>query len=493
MENLVLTNGNGVEVNYDGHSWRIDADSRALIVDDITTYIGDPITKGTTIQETFNKIFNDLLPKLPLIENSTMFKTSDDGLDPEYPEISGLRENAIYIRFTFINSETPMYISCWMIQSELERLDALVGEKANDSEFEVLKNLVEQKASTLQLTLLEQQLVNKADKDTVNKIQSQLSNKADVSKVNTIEQTINNKADKTLVENLQNQLNVLSDNIAGSITEEDIVEITNSIQRINEILTNKADKNTLTMYIAELDKKADKTKVNELSIKLDNIQNSGAGDVTERLDALANNILSLDKKVNNVINDNKKKADISYVERIDDDLKKAIVKLDTVTKDKADRSEVACKADYNDLLTVASTVNVVSDSIKTLETELSNKITKIDLNSKTDELLHKINNNYTEFRNHVKSSEITINGINKDISELEKKVDNIEDIAGKEWVQVLTPEQYKRLPSNRIDPAKFYLCVKFNKPYALYIGSVLIAERATSGSTGFAYTFPMTF
>ena len=88
-------------------------------------------------------------------------------------------------------------------------MDALVGEKANDSEFEVLKNLVEQKASTLQLTLLEQQLVNKADKDTVNKIQSQLSNKADVSKVNTIEQTINNKADKTLVENLQNQLNEL--------------------------------------------------------------------------------------------------------------------------------------------------------------------------------------------------------------------------------------------------------------------------------------------
>ena len=65
--------------------------------------------------------------------------------------------------------------------------------------------------------------------------------------------------------------------------------------------------------------------------------------------------------------------------------------------------------------------------------------------------------------------------------------------ANKDWIQVLTPEQYKRLPTSRIDPAKLYMCIKYGKPYALYIGTVLIAERNVEESTGFAYTFPLTF
>ena len=37
------------------------------------------------------------------------------------------------------------------------------------------------------------------------------------------------------------------------------------------------------------------------------------------------------------------------------------------------------------------------------------------------------------------------------------------------------------------------MCIKYGKPYALYIGTILIAERNVEESTGFAYTFPLTF
>ena len=70
---------------------------------------------------------------------------------------------------------------------------------------------------------------------------------------------------------------------------------------------------------------------------------------------------------------------------------------------------------------------------------------------------------------------------------------DIKKSAERQWIEVLTPEQYKRLPSSAIEPNKIYMCIKYNKPYAMYVGSVLIAQRDSKSSTGFAYTFPLTF
>jgi hypothetical protein len=69
----------------------------------------------------------------------------------------------------------------------------------------------------------------------------------------------------------------------------------------------------------------------------------------------------------------------------------------------------------------------------------------------------------------------------------------------------MTPDEYNRLPikptysdgsknPNALQPNVIYFLVKYNKPYALYIGSTLIAKTEEKiGSQGFTYTFPIVF
>ena len=74
-----------------------------------------------------------------------------------------------------------------------------------------------------------------------------------------------------------------------------------------------------------------------------------------------------------------------------------------------------------------------------------------------------------------------------------------------QWVRVMTPEEYKKLPpvgSTYGDgkpnpyakqPNVIYMLVRYNKPISVYIGDVLIAQAEQKGQTGFAYNFPIVF
>jgi hypothetical protein len=69
----------------------------------------------------------------------------------------------------------------------------------------------------------------------------------------------------------------------------------------------------------------------------------------------------------------------------------------------------------------------------------------------------------------------------------------------------MTPEEYNRMSDNPTyangkinpngkQPNVIYFLVKYNKPYAIYIGKILIAKAEEKiGSQGFAYTFPIVF
>lgn len=491
MENL-LTNGTGIETVYNGTSWRIDADSNAVIVEDITPHIGESIPAGSTIQDVFNQLFDNILPNLPSVYEGGMFSTDDNGIDPEYPEVEGLRANAIYIRLER-KDDAPVYISCWMIQSELERLETLLGAKVSVSDFDTLNEIVSQKVSQSQLSTLDLKIDNKADKSSITSLQNQIDTKAPATKVTAIENTLLSKADVSEIDALRKQIQTLQTNLEGNITIDDISSITQSLEVINNTLANKVDKGLFDNYAAELNNKASKLTVEVLAGKINNIEEINLDSINQRLDSLANSIINLDKKIATSTTGIHKKADLSYVEQIDSDLKRATTKLDLMMDSKADKKDIAGKANYQDIVQLEQTIASLNTHIKSLERNIDAKPSKAELNSSTDSLNHTINQRYTEFKNHLRTAEISNNSINKDIDNLELKVSSLEKSAGKEWIQILTPEQYKRLPSSRIDPAKLYLLVRFNKPYALYIGSVLIAERGSEASAGFAYTFPMTF
>jgi hypothetical protein len=53
MENLI-TNGTGINAIYKNNTWVLDANSGAVIIEDIIPHVGDAMAKGETIQNVLN-------------------------------------------------------------------------------------------------------------------------------------------------------------------------------------------------------------------------------------------------------------------------------------------------------------------------------------------------------------------------------------------------------------------------------------------------------
>ena len=489
MSSNLLIKGKGTDVQYINGQWRIDANTGAVIIDDIVLPSGEiAISKDSTIQEVLSDLYQEVLPKIPLIDNATMFKTSD-GMDPEFNEVTDLRPGGIYIRFTFKNIDEPLYVSCWLLQSEIERLDALVENGIKKEEFAELYELVNEKATYEQLKLLQKSVESKVDNSQLSVIQSQIDTKANADKVATLESSIGNKADKLSVESLKKQLEEISSKVNNLSDNEVIEEIGNDINNIIERLDNTSTKDELVEVQAQLDEKATKDELKELSDKLGSYEVVNIDEISKQVNNLEKKTTNLGVNVESIDKSIKKKADHTYVEQIDNDLKRKITSLENSIANKAsgERLEAVVNDVNATLVTINNTVTDFKNNINT------NFATTKYVNERDNAILHKINENYILYKNDVAILQRNISAIEKDITSIEEDVKNIKKSATKEWIQILTPEQYQRIPAARIDPAKIYMCIKFNKPYALYIGSVLIAERNTLQATGFAYSFPLTF
>lgn len=491
MENLI-TNGKGIiATNIDG-SWKIDANSGAVIIEDIIPHVGNSIAKGESIQTVFNELFNDILPRIPMIDHASMFKTDENGIDVEYPDVTDLNENSIYIRITFMNSTTPLYISCWLLQSDIESLKDLINSKASKTEYELLREEIESKVSSMQIDYLQEQINIKADKTALDKLQTIVDKKANSDHVAGLETAIYNKADKSALSDIENRINNINKTLSNYIDINTLEEISGNITSINASLSKKADKTELNELSKTIENKVDSSELIEINKKLENISSTNIEEVNTKLNSVTLSIDKINKKIDNNLSDIKKKADLSYVERIDTDLKKATTKLDIIVDTKADKVELMSKANKSDLESLTNTNVIINNNLTQLRKTVDSKVSKSDLDARINELQHTISDLYTVEKNDIRLVNSKLIGIEKNISKLDESVTNINK-ANKEWIQILTPEQYKRLPTSRIDPTKLYMCIKYGKPYALYIGTILIAERNVEESTGFAYTFPLTF
>ena len=491
MENLLI-NGKGTTVTNNDGSWKIDANSGAVIIEDIIPHIGDSIAKGETIQTVFNQLFSNILPRIPMIDYATMFKTDENGLDAEYPDVTDLNKNSIYIRITFVNSDTPLYISCWLLQSDIESLKELVNSKASKTEYDLLREEIESKVSAMQIEYLQEQINLKADKTALDRLQLVVDKKANNDYVANLESTIYNKADKTSLNNIEDRINALNKSLTNYVTVESLKDITGDVTDINTKLSKKADKTALDELSETVQLKADVSQIDEINKKFESIDSVDIEGVDTKLSSLTLSVDKLSKKMDINSSDLKKKADLSYVERIDTDLKRATTKLDIIVETKADKTELLTKANKSDLEALSNTNIIINNNISQLRKSIDTKASKSDLEARVSELQHAISDLYTIEKNDIRLVNSKIINLERNITRMDESITTISK-ANKDWIQVLTPEQYKRLPTSRIDPAKLYMCIKYGKPYALYIGTVLIAERNVEESTGFAYTFPLTF
>lgn len=491
MENLII-NGKGTIVTNNDGSWKIDANSGAVIIEDIIPHIGNSIAKGESIQTVFNQLFSDILPRIPMIDYATMFKTDENGVDAEYPNVTDLNENSIYIRITFINSDNPLYISCWLLQSDIESLKELVNSKASKTEYDLLREEIESKVSTMQIEYLQEQINLKADKTSLDKLQTIVDKKANSDYVAGLETAIYNKADKTALTDIDNRINAINKSLINYVTLESLNDITGNVADVNSKLSRKVDNDAFEQLSKTVELKADSSQIDEINKRLEDIDGVDIEGVSTKLNSLTLSVDKLGKKLDTNSSDLRKKADLSYVERIDTDLKKATTKLDIIVETKADKTDLFGKANKSDLEALSNTTTIINNNISQLRKAIDNKVSRSDLDARINELQHTISDLYTVEKNDIKLVNSKIINIERNITRIDDVVSTIKD-SNKDWIQVLTPEQYKRLPTSRIDPAKLYMCIKYGKPYALYIGTILIAERNVEESTGFAYTFPLTF
>jgi hypothetical protein len=119
-----------------------------------------------------------------------------------------------------------------------------------------------------------------------------------------------------------------------------------------------------------------------------------------------------------------------------------------------------------------------------------------------DELNCKVDNIFAELDSRIKNQQKTIEDQQKEIDELHQINALQDEKLKRKWVVVLTTIEYNRLipaPENASYneiykyPNVVYLVVDFNKPKAVYIGDILIAEAESTGPNGFAYNFPIIF
>lgn len=509
---------------------------------------------------------NTLLDKLQVtaqITGGSVFFATEEGLDPEYIEISenaDLLPNGMYIRLEGSDGSVA-YISAFEIDKAIGIIGEMSMSKANKADVDTVVADLENKASVADLELINTELSNKASNVDLDTIKDSIKNKVDKSVVDALISQLNLKANKSEVENLSSLINAKVDN--------------ETIQELSQVVYSKADNTTVESL---------KNDVKALQKTLGSVDNESSieairnqiehlnSEINKRLTiddltSINSNITSLNTathtirtQIDSIDTNLNKKATTTYVQGQVNELNHAITSLAQVVDTKANKSVVdtkANKADVDKLIKTVSGINTTvndtlaeidekcdevyaalenkvnreefTSTVEELSTTIFNKANKAEVDNALNKVNHKVNNLIDtndatheaiynkidevecDLNNNLSSLQATVNNQNRQItnqanqiSKLQQTDREVNEQLKTEWVRVMTPEEYNRLapvgntingkPNPYAKQANIlYMLVRYNKPYAIYIGEVLIAKAEQKGSVGFAYTFPISF
>ena len=472
----------------------------------------------------------------------TVFKATSAGSDPDFPSVTGLLPDGLYIRLENADG-THAYVQAFEIDKALgviagmtadkadtgtvEALSVELDSKASITTVDLMQSDIDAKASKADVLAIENQLDAKADAELVDLLSDEIETKANATDVETLTASVATKANATDVETLQAEVKVLQEALGGLNNESSIAAIQNQINYLNTEIQKRLTIDDLTP-------------------------------VNTAISSLDTTVAAATEKVNLFDAAIKKKADTVWVQGQINELNGAITPLASKLPTKADKSELAAKASKSDLdavvkkvnnlsVTLTDKVTVLEDSyadlntnvnkkvnktafdaaVETLTTAVDAKVDKANFNTAVNQLSSRIadvesdnssietnvsdsiyeiecemNNALTEMRASINNQTKQITQQNTKISKLEQSSSSAAEQLKQNWVRVLTTNDYKKLrpapdgvPYN--DRYKYpnivYLVVDFNKPKAIYIGDILVAKAEQAGSIGFAYTFPIVF
>ena len=534
-ESWDILGGEGILVESDGSNYTIKSTSDGLLSSNI-----DALPDSITIQDALVAL-TQKLSNTSGIQSGSVIRTNADGLDEEYPDVTDLLENSFYIRLILSNGSV-LHISAYEIDKALSIIAQMSDNKASQSDVDALTIALDSKASAAQVTLLESDLAGKADKTTVADLSASVETKADKTTVDNLSASVETKADKTTVDNLSASVETKADKTT-------VAEMQADVEALEAALNSLSDNNTIAAITAQINYLNDEINRRLTIDDLSNITNSDA--------EINNKIADNTRRIGKIEDTLTSKASIAYVQRNTSELNNAITSLASRFSSKADKVELAAKASQDDLNVLVKRIAALNTSTsegiteleeccKLVKDELTKKASKTSLENltadinaaldvKADKLdvadsvnlltntITNVKENFNESLGNLSSDMHDVEvGLNNTMSILQSTINvhdrklleqgdqlermqefnyRLEEATRNEWVRVMTPEEYNRLsnvPNYDGDPyAKkpnvLYMLVRFNKPIAIYIGTILIAQARQDGSVGFAYDFPIIF
>lgn len=266
---------------------------------------------------------------------------------------------------------------------------------------------------------------------------------------------LNEKASDSALKTIENKVTILENK-----AKVDVVAEVENIKRNLSNINGSIDKIESDIVYNHNSIDTNKTLLNELML---NIQRE-ITDINLKCEEIENGVHSNDRKI---VETNRRISDIN-----------------------CDLNELRLK--FNRLISQLNEVQVIiNNSISSLE-EKHNKDIQDVVTSTDRKIQAAIRDHNSYMAGHTREFDELKNRLNN-IDGNNGSLNSIRELAQKKWITVLSPEEYKKLPAVSKKQDQLYMCIKYGKPYALYIGSVLIAQRNTTKDSGFVYSFPLSF
>lgn len=327
-----------------------------------------------------------------------------------------------------------------------------------------LENLIKSLENNIDDTTDEDvvELINVQIESLKNEIQKELNNKASAEYVDNAVRPV-----KTDLESLTARVKIVSDSLNKKATN---LYVQNEISTVNDTISELRSAVNSKASVDQLSRKASKDELTVVSDKVNRISNTV-------------------NKLSNVENDQKLLAE---------SLK---TKADTSDVETLKTNMTAALSNKADIVDVNRKINGLDTRVTTLE----NADNVEDFKESISSLSNDIKTVERKFDGLTNTQKSKLDSHDKQIENLKITDNDIKQQLKHEWIRIMTPEEYNRLPikptysdgsknPNALQPNVIYFLVKYNKPYALYIGSTLIAKTEEKiGSQGFTYTFPIVF
>ena len=368
---------------------------------------------------------------------------------------------------------------------------------------------------------LEAQASSSVSPETIKNINSNITAiKNDVTNLKAT--TANISTNTTLINEIEAELESikadLSTNDLSDINDR-LTEIESRMNNVSKVYVAKTDhQRDIDTLNAKFVDKVTYTDLEEYDERLTELEEKAQmATVADEMIKIRDNVAIINNSIS-VINDS-----LETCKNTDDFLRGRITSLSDSIQYEVGVLNTKCEDIENDLRDKTGKINNINTKLAEVNCTINNiRLKCTSLLNKIDEVQAGINTKFDEFESRMDdklaNTKLTMSnecaaairdhnrylqGHSREFNELRdrlEKIDgkngaikNIEKSLEKQWIVILSPEEYKKIPASNIKQDQLYMCIKYGKPYALYIGSVLIAQRNSTKESGFIYTFPLSF